>query len=180
MLTSSDVKCNSEKKLLKFLPKELIGKYQSSDLEYDYCVMHFGFIQAAKRDSIPQETMRIWFKEFIRLGWGKFKFDTQYEALMQTDIIGYAIKIDHWINATKNFTPEYKPVEVREKQMGGLKGLREYIDNLDDKMKTKKPFYFDKETKEKIYYEELPPNWKAELTNNWRRGDRIKTELRKK
>ena len=165
MLTSSDVKCNSEKKLLKFLPKELIDKYESSDLEYDYCVMHFGFIQAAKRDSIPQETMRIWFTEFIRLGWGKFKFDTQYEALMQTDIIGYAIRIDHWINATKNFTPEYKPVEVREKQMGGLKGLREYINGLGKLEKTKTGLLF---------------NWAADLKNEWRRSDKIKTELRKK
>lgn len=181
MLTSSQTKLTNTKVTLDFFPKDLIDKYNKSDLEYDYCVEKFTEMMAAKRDSIPIPTMKIWYIEFIRLGWNKYKFNTQYEALMQADILGYAIRIDHWINSSINKTnlesyESYKPLSEQRKQTGGLKGLREYINELGGKKS--KPFYFDKETNEKIYYKELPPNWKANLMNDWRRGDILKTENR--
>ena len=175
-------KSQSFKSTLDFIPVELEEKYQSSDLEYKYCTIKFLEMQAAKRDTIPIPTMKIWFIEFIRLGWGKVKFDQQYEALMSADILGYAIRIDHWINAVKPFVQSYEPYkplpEQRQKSKRGLLGLREYIDKLDEKQKKKRSFYIDRKTKKKVYYPELPPNWKADLTGKWRRGDRIKTELR--
>ncbi len=183
MLTQSQTNLTNTKVTLDFFPKDLIEKYHKSNLEYDYCVEKFSEMQAAKRDSIPVPTMKIWYIEFIRLGWTKYKFDTQYEALIQSDILGYAIRIDHWINSSINKTnlqsyESYKP--IGRKQTGGLRGLQEFIDGLDGKIKTKKLFYVDKETGEKIYYPELPPNWAAELKSNWRRGDILKSENRRR
>ena len=142
-------------------------------------------MQAAKRDTIPLPTMKVWFTEFIKLGWTKYKFDIQYDALMASDILGYAIRIDHWINAqpdiqmNKEAYEMFKPLpEQRKKSGGGLQGLQEYIDSLDEKAKKERPYYIDRKTKEKVYYPELPDNYKAHFISRWRAGDRIKKELR--
>lgn len=141
-------------------------------------------MQAAKRDTISSETMRVWFREFIKLRWNKYKFDVQFDALMSSEISGHAIRIDNWINATSTFTNKeayepYKPLpEQRQKSKGGLLGLREFLDGIDKKAEKEKPFYIDRKTNKKVYYPELPNNWKVNLISAWRQGDRIKKELR--
>ena len=164
-----------------FIPNELTDNYNRSDLEFDYCVMRFVEMQTAKRDTISQETMKVWFREFIKLRWNKYKFDVQFDALMISEISGHAIRIDNWINAKPNLTNQeayepHKPLPGKRNNNG--LGLREYLDKRDEKQKKKRPFYIDRKTKKKVYYPELPPNWKADLMADWRRGDRIKTELR--
>ena len=180
-MTKSQLKL---KNTLDFIPAELTEKYQASDLEYNYCVVKFSEMAAIKRDNIPTPTMKLWFVEFIKLGWTKVKFDQQYEALTGSDILGYAIRIDHWINAVKPFIQTYepyKPLPEQRQKSKGLLGLREYIDDLNKKIdgKNPNPFYIDKETGEKVYYPVLESNWKGNLMGEWRWGDRIKTENRK-
>lgn len=157
------------KSTLDFIPADIEEKYQKSDLDYKYCVAKFSEMAAVKRDKIPIPTMKLWFIEFIKLEWTKYKFDLQYNALLSSDILGYAIRIDHWINAVKPFVQKYDPYkplpEQREKGGGGLEGLREFIDKLDKDIGS---------------ISGLPHNWKANLISDWRRGDRIKTELRSK
>ncbi len=178
MLTQSQPRLKST---LDFIPAEVERKYQASDLEYNYCVVKFSEMQAAKRDTIPFPTMKIWFREFIKLGWNKYKFDSQFDALMKTEISGHAIRIDNWINAdaTKNnhqAYEKYKPLPGKRNNNG--LGLRKYLDELDEKKKKERKFYIDRKTKKKVYYPELPGNWKADLISRWRQGDRIKKELR--
>lgn len=174
------------KNIPNFVPADIADKYQKSDLDYKYCVVKFSEMQSAKRDSIPIPTMKLWYIEFIKRDWNKYKFDTQFEALMETDILGYSIRIDHWLNAVKDKTnyKAYEPYkslpEQREESGKGLLGLREYIDELDKKLglEKKKKYYIDRKTKEKIYYPELPSNYKAKLISEWRRSERIKKENR--
>ncbi len=61
-----------------------------------------------------------------------------------------------------------------------LKGLREFIDSLDKRLKTKARYYIDRKTGEKVYYPELPYNYKSNFMAKFRSGDRMKTALRKK
>ena len=186
ILTSSQKSLTNTKVRLDFLLPELEEKYQGSDLEYDYCVIKFSEMQAAKRDTIPIPTMKVWFVEFVKLGWTKFIFDRQYDALIGSDTLGYAIKIDHWINAVpqhqanKDAYDIYKPLpETKRKRTSNGLGLREFIDKLDDRLKIKAKYYFDKSGK-KVYYSELPYNYKSELLAKFRAGDRIKSAIRKR
>ncbi len=144
-------------------------------------------MQAAKRDTIPIPTMKVWFVEFVKLGWTKFIFDRQYDALMSSDIIGYAIKIDHWINAVPQHQANqdayntYKPLpEQRRKRTSNGLGLREFLDKLDDRFKIKAKYYIDRKSGLKVYYSELPYNYKSDLLAKFRAGDIIKSEIRKR
>ncbi len=182
MLTQSQ---QSLKSTLDFIPADIEEKYQKSDLDYKYCVAKFSEMAAIKRDNIPIPTMKLWFIEFIKLDWNKYKFDLQYDALLSSDILGYAIRIDHWINAVKELSINQQAYEMflpdtKKRSKKGLQGLREFLDGLDEKAKKERPYYIDRETKEKVYYPELPANYKGNFIAEWRRGDRIKTELRKK
>ena len=119
-----------------FIPDDLVEQYNKSDLEYDYCVMKFTEMQAAKRDSISSETMRVWFKEFVRLKWDKYKFDVQFNALMTTNISGHAIRVDNWINAKKETVlsqDAYKPLPkiTRKEKLTTAGIMRDLINRID-------------------------------------------------
>lgn len=85
---------------LSWLPLELENKYNSTDLDYEFCLKLFAQLQASKRDNIPAETMRQWFIEFIRKGWTKKIVQKRYDALLCSKMYG-AITFDNWVNAVE-------------------------------------------------------------------------------
>src|SRR5690554_2845594 len=92
-----------------WVPSELIGNWNDTDIDYRFCMDLFAKLEAAKRDNFPKETMRIWFIEFLKRGWNKRMVIERYEALLGTKIYGTE-KIDFadWVNAV----PVYAQDEV--------------------------------------------------------------------
>jgi hypothetical protein len=97
-----------KKPRLEWLPVQYEEKYYSTDLIYSFCVGLFGRLEAAKRDDIPEATMRQWFMEFIRAGWTKEMVKTRYDGVMRAKKFG-AIDFSDWVNAV----PVYADDEVR-------------------------------------------------------------------
>ena len=170
----------------KWLPDEYVELYYDKDLDYVFCLKQFSRIEATKREKIPATTMRSWFMEFVRLGWTKELVKTKTDILMSVKVYGVdKLEIADWIKAEKEPVMNkeayemFKPIEIREKNTGGLKGLSEFIDNLDAKRTTARAYYIDRNTNEKVYYSELPTNYKGSFLSEWRRGDAIKSENRR-
>ena len=100
------------------------------------------------------------------------------------------LEMADWIEAvdfkmSEGPKPSYEKVpELNEKEkQTTAKLMRDTINEIDKKYNINRPqkrFYTDRTTGEKIYYSELPPNWKANLTSDWRRSDRIKSDIRRR
>lgn len=97
--------------LPEWFPAELAEAYGKTDLAYSFCLPHIANLEAAKRDKIPEETLRVWFMEFIRMGWTKAKFLTRLNALMTWKTYG-AVSITDWTDATEMFTREQMNLEI--------------------------------------------------------------------
>jgi len=104
-----------EKHLIDWLPKELDEKYHSTNLDYEFCLKLFMQLEAAKRDTIPRETMRQWFMEFIRKGWTKKVVQARYDALISSKIYGNAIKFDDWVMAVPVFGADEVNILVQQR-----------------------------------------------------------------
>ena len=166
----------------KWLPDEYVELYYDKDLDYVFCLKQFSRIEAAKREKIPETTMRSWFIEFIRLGWTKELVKNKTDILMSVKVYGVdKLEIADWIKAEKEPVMNKEAYEMfkpqGEKQTGGLEGLRKLIDDLDGK--TERAYYIDRHTNEKVYYPELPDNWRGNFIAEWRQGERIKKEHRR-
>ena len=96
---------------LDWLPVQFEEQYRETDLDYLFCLRLFGQLEAAKRDNIPEVTMRQWFLEFIRLGWTKSMVEKQYRALIKTPKYG-AIDFSEWITSTEVFTRDETNLKV--------------------------------------------------------------------
>lgn len=95
--------------LCEFLKGEDVEKYFYTDLTYSYFLKEILELQAIRRDNIPQETLRMWFREFIRLGWTSHKFKDSVEAVKRTKIYG-AIDFTSFLESEKllnNFEVEW-------------------------------------------------------------------------
>ena len=166
----------SLKEIPEWFPEDLTEDYQQSDFAYDYFLLRLDEMAAAKRDTIPIETRRVWFIEFVKRGWTKYIFDMQFDALMETEISGHAIRIDDWLRAMKKTiqTPDtYKriPELTAEEKKNTASILRATINQIDAKMNINKP-------KPKKNYPALPPNWKSDTLDGFRLGDKIKRDNR--
>lgn len=112
------VTAKKKKPNLSWLPEKYKQKYESTDLLYSYCVELFSKLEAAKRDDIPETTMRIWFMEFIRLGWTKAMVAKRYDGLLRKPKYG-AIDFSDWVNAVPVYGEDefLSMVKVRIDQM---------------------------------------------------------------
>ncbi len=96
-----------KKPKLDWLPGKYQDKYESTDLLYSYCIELFARLEAAKRDNIPETTMRTWFIEFIRMGWTQKMVAKRFNVLLRSPKYG-AIDLSDWVNAV----PVYGEDEV--------------------------------------------------------------------
>jgi len=85
-----------------WLPAQFIGNYNETDLTYDFCLKLFVQLEAAKRDDIPETTMRQWFLEFVRLNWTEKMVETRYKALIKAKKYG-AIDFNDWVESVEVF-----------------------------------------------------------------------------
>jgi len=100
----------------EWLPIELTGKYNETDLTYEFCLRLFGQLEAVKREKFPSETMRQWFIEFVRRGWTKLMLMERYKGLLSTKIYGIEkLDIADWINAVEVFALDEVRLMVNRK-----------------------------------------------------------------
>ena len=100
-----------------WLPAELQGRYNETDLEYDpYCLRIFQNLEAAKRENFPRETMRIWFMEFIKRGWTKKMVLARYNALIAKPIFGKEnLEFSDWVSAVPVYAEDEINILVNRK-----------------------------------------------------------------
>ena len=109
-----DIQIRKKKPILEWLPLHYEELYQSTDLEYSYCLKLFLQIEAAKRDDIPEATMRQWFLEFIRMKWTKEMVKNRYDALIRNPKYG-AVDVSDWVNAVQTFAEDEVRVMVKQR-----------------------------------------------------------------
>lgn len=122
-----------KKPKLNWLPEKYEHEYQATDLTYSYCVELFSKLEAAKRDNIPETTMRTWFIEFIRLGWTKAMVTKRYDGLLRKPKYG-AIDFSDWVNAVPIYGEDEINLIVKrriENLIWQGKHIINNIDNLD-------------------------------------------------
>jgi len=96
---TANLKLRKEKQP-EWLPVQFANDWDKTDLTYPFCVKLFGNLEAMKREKLPRETARIWFIEFVRMGWTKKMLQARYDALRSTKIYGIEkLEIADWINA---------------------------------------------------------------------------------
>lgn len=103
-----------KKEIPDWLPSDLSEKYNDTDLDYSYCLLKFAELQAAKRDTIPKETMRVWFNEFIRRRWTKKMFDERFRAVLCSEMFG-AVTINNWLNAVEVYAMDEVRIMIKRK-----------------------------------------------------------------
>ena len=163
---------------IDWLPVELERHYMATDLTYDYCLMIFVQLEAAKREKFPPETARQWFIEFIKAGWTKEIVKMKTKLLMKVKVYGIEkLEIADWINAEEelNYSDPYKPPpgitdEDRAKTAGVMRKLIDAIDA--GKFKVGK---VERNTKRPTG---LPVTYKADCVAKWRYAERIKKHNR--
>lgn len=77
--------------------------YLNSNLDWDYYLKHIKFLEAAKRDEFPKETIESWFIEMMRRCWTRKTFDTQFSAVMSATKYG-KISFDIWVKSKVMYT----------------------------------------------------------------------------
>lgn len=103
-----------EKQALEWLPKELNSVYQSTDLDYGFCLKLFAQLEAAKRDKIPPETMRQWFIEMIRRGWTNKMVQERYDNVLGSKMYG-ATSFSDWINSVEVYGMDEIKLIIKQK-----------------------------------------------------------------
>ena len=160
---------------LKWLPDYVRQEYIYTDLTYGFCLKLFAQLEAAKREKFPEMTMRIWFVEFIKLGWTKEIVQQKYDLIIRLKIYGVEkLDIADWINVKEEVVENrdaYKPYEVPKNLSGTgkektLKILQKINAELDKK----------KVNEGKRY---MPIGWKEEVYKKWGMIDKIKRQHRR-
>jgi hypothetical protein len=94
-------------------------------------------LEAQKRDNIPDTTQEVWFRLLKQQGWGKRKFDEQFQKVLTNPSYG-AVKIDEFFNEKTSYSPEEVSRIVEQRINGMIKqgerilkdkeyGLKEYL-----------------------------------------------------
>jgi hypothetical protein len=90
------------------------GMYNETDLTYSFCLKLFMQLEAGKRDSLPQDTVRSWFITFLERGWTKAIVYQRYMAVKSSKKYG-AVSIDDWFEAEETFTREEINIHVNRR-----------------------------------------------------------------
>ena len=159
---------NSGIKPPEWLNYDLEDKWGKTNLHYQYYLGKIAELEAARRDKIPPETIRIWYMDFLRRGWNQSMFDHRFNAVKGMRTYG-PLALTDWINA-EVVTTAYKPVQ---KYTGKIwkpaldKGFQELKNKLLEKPVTPKELY-----------KPLPPNYRADTLKSWSIARKIKAHNR--
>jgi hypothetical protein len=108
------IEFKKKKRVISWLPIQFDNNYYSTDLEYSFCVELFGQLEAAKRDDIPETTMRQWFIEFIKAGWTKEMVKQRYEGVLRSPKYG-AIDFHEWVTAVPVYSEDETRLIIKQK-----------------------------------------------------------------
>jgi len=155
------------------------GKYNETDLTYEYCLELFQKLEAAKRESFSKETMRIWFMEFIRRGWTKKIISVRYLALLSKPIFGKEnLDFADWVNAVQVFAEDEINILVKrnvDSIIARGKFLKDKKVGLteEDKIAVEAAIAMEESFKYSTSKLDLIDNYKEELRNkrNWKNGN---------
>jgi len=77
-------------------------------------VRAIGELAAIRRDTIPLETIRLWFIEILKLGWSKAKLLEQVNKAKRIDKYG-AIDFTHLLTGERLYTEQETELKLRER-----------------------------------------------------------------
>lgn len=93
---------------------------QSNELTWSYFLEMMMFLKTVKRDDLPDEVIRGWFKVFKDRGWDKPTFDKSYQKVMTNKTFG-AVKIDEFLNQEDEQTYSASEVsKIVERQINNM------------------------------------------------------------
>ena len=108
------IKKPDEPEMPSFVFGANVEKYQATDLSYTYTHLKCAEIGALKMIDISTATIRLWYLEFIRLGWNVSMFQSRCEAIKRAKIYG-GIDLRLWIEVDMMYSQFELNLAVNER-----------------------------------------------------------------
>lgn len=103
---------------------------KTTNFDFVYFLSKIAEIEAGKRDSIPEKTIKIWFNEVRRRNWSKETLDERCIAVLSKKIYG-SVQFNDFIEAEECYTRAEVKDEARRMIAYRIQEAKNYPENVE-------------------------------------------------